>query len=194
MELIFATHNPNKRIEIQALLPDNIVLKSLDEVGINESIPEVENTIKANALAKARYVFKKLRTACFADDTGLEVEALDNAPGVYSARYAGEHKSDADNIQKLLAALENSEHRNARFVTWIAYISGDGTEHLFEGICAGSIGRTPIGYQGFGYDPIFYPKDAQLSFAQMDISQKNKYSHRAKAFKLFCDFITKRTC
>lgn len=194
MELIFATHNPNKRTEVQALLPKNFNLKSLDQVGITEEIPEEERTIKANALAKARYVYNKLGAACFADDTGLEVEALNNAPGVYSARYAGEHKSDADNIEKLLTALKNTENRQARFVTWIAYIDPVGTEFLFEGVCVGSIGRIPEGNQGFGYDPIFYPKDSQLSFAQMDLVQKNKFSHRAKAFKGFCDFITKQAC
>ena len=181
MKLVFATHNPNKLKEIKALLPTEIELLSLDEIGCTEDIPETSETIEGNALQKARYVKEKYGHDCFADDTGLEVEALNGAPGVFSARYAGEEKNDEANIEKLLSELSNEKNRSARFKTVIALL-WNGKKILFDGICDGKIILEKRGNLGFGYDPVFVPSGQTKTFAEMELSQKNEFSHRGKAF------------
>lgn len=188
MTLVFATHNPNKLKEIQALVPDTIQLKSLTEIGCTEDITEDAPTIKGNALLKAQYIKKKYNLDCFADDTGLEVETLNGAPGVYSARYAGEQKNAEDNMAKLLKALANEQNRKARFKTIIALII-DNKEYTFEGICNGTITHEKMGKSGFGYDPIFKPETYEETFAQMPLSLKNEIGHRGKAVQQLVEFL-----
>ncbi|RXG15626.1 XTP/dITP diphosphohydrolase [Leeuwenhoekiella aestuarii] len=190
MTLIFATHNPNKLKEIQALMPDYIQLKSLTDIGCNEDIIEDAPTIEGNALIKARYIKEKYGFDCFADDTGLEVKSLNGAPGVYSARYAGEQKNAEDNTQKLLAELKVKTDRSAQFKTVIALIL-NGKERLFEGICKGSIIKEKTGDGGFGYDPVFKPEGFPLTFAEMPLSEKNKIGHRGKATQKLLDYLKK---
>jgi XTP/dITP diphosphohydrolase len=180
MQLVFASNNQNKIKEIQALLPSTIQIISLKDIGCHEDIPETADTIEGNALIKARYVKEKYGYNCFADDTGLEVEALNGEPGVYSARYAGEQKSAADNMKKLLQALENTTNRKAHFKTVIALIL-DNNEYLLEGIIKGTIGTEEIGNQGFGYDPIFTPRGSQKTFAELSLEEKSQISHRGIA-------------
>ncbi|MFV8282359.1 non-canonical purine NTP diphosphatase [Christiangramia marina] len=182
MKLVFATHNKNKFREIQALVPDHIELLSLQDIGCNEDIEETGDTIDANAIIKAEYVRSRYGYDCFADDTGLEVESLAGAPGVYSARYAGEMKNDSANRRKLLNQLEERDDRTARFKTVIA-LNLKENENLFTGICEGSITREERGENGFGYDPIFQPKGFDKTFAEMNLEEKSEISHRAKAFK-----------
>ena len=189
MKLIFATKNKHKLNEIKAMLRENIQILSLSEIGFIDDIPETEPTIEGNALLKVRYIHKQYGIPCFADDTGLEVEALNNAPGVYSARYAGiegkiEEKAKA-NMNKLLRELEGKTNRNARFRTVIAYIDAKNRETLFEGIITGNIIEEAVGNEGFGYDPIFLPDGYNLTFAQMPLNKKNLISHRSIAFKKF---------
>ena len=191
MTLVFATHNPNKLKEIQALIPDTIQLKGLTDIGCTEDIIEDAPTIKGNALLKARYIKKKYNLDCFADDTGLEVKILNGAPGIYSARYAGEHKNAEDNITKLLKALANEQNRKARFKTVIAIIIDD-KEYTFEGICNGTITQEKIGNSGFGYDPIFKPESHEETFAQMQLSLKNEIGHRGKAVQKLIAFLKER--
>lgn len=194
-ELIFATHNENKAIEIQAILEDLYRVLSLDQAGMAEDVPENEDTLEGNALQKAMYVKENLGVDCFADDTGLEVDALGGEPGVYSARYAdltnermaGEDASGA-NIRKLLARMDGILERKARFRTIIALVM-DGEHHLFEGIVEGSILEQKRGHEGFGYDPVFRPDGFDVSFAEMSLSQKNKISHRAKAVQKLAEFL-----
>lgn len=188
MKLTFATHNPNKLREIQNMLPKSIELLSLSDIACNKEIPETSDTIEGNALQKARFIKENYGHDCFADDTGLEVEALDGEPGVYSARYAGEEKSDSANMGKLLKNLSGKTNRNARFKTVIALIL-DGDEILFEGICEGEITVEKHGKKGFGYDPVFRPKDSDKTFAEMELSEKNKYSHRGKAVRKLVGFL-----
>lgn len=190
MELVFATHNLNKLKELQAIVPAHIKLISLQDIGCHEEIAETAPTIAGNALQKARYIKQQYGKDCFADDTGLEVEALGGAPGVYSARYAGETKNDHDNISKLLRDLEASTNRRAQFRTVIALIQGD-QEHLFTGICQGEIVREPKGTEGFGYDPVFCPEGQDKTFAQMSLSAKSAISHRGKAVQKLVDFLSK---
>ena len=190
MELIFATHNRNKLKEIQSLLPAGFILKDLDESGITGEIPEPFDKLEANALHKARTIFEMTRKPAFADDTGLEVFALDGRPGVYSARYAGEEKSPEANMKKLLEELANKTYRSARFRTVIAYVNGK-EELLFEGIVNGEILNEKRGEKGFGYDPVFQPEGFQKSFAEMELSEKNTVSHRARAFEKFVRFLGK---
>jgi len=197
MELVFATNNKNKINELQHLLPDSIKLLSLDAIGCNEELPETQATIEGNAAQKAFYIYNKYHLNCFADDTGLEVEALNGAPGVFSARYAGEHKSTNDNIDKLLNELSKFTNRNARFKTTISLVLG-GKENQFEGIVSGTILSERRGCNGFGYDPVFAPSIYQkninskfISFAEMDLSEKNKISHRAIAVKKLVDYLRK---
>jgi XTP/dITP diphosphohydrolase len=196
MDIIFATNNPHKLHEIQALLGDSFHLISLGDLNFSEEIPENQETLEGNALEKARFIFSKYHQSCFADDTGLEVAALNGAPGVYSARYAGsvqefgsEQKRSAANIQKLLTALHSAGNRNARFRTVIAYINSEGEEFLFEGIVNGSIIEQLRGEGGFGYDPVFVPDDYQQTFAEMPLTEKNKISHRGRAFRKYRDFL-----
>lgn len=188
MELIIATNNPHKVEEIKAALPQHIKVLSLDEVKIYEEIPEEKDTLRGNALQKARYVYEKYGLNTFADDTGLEVAALDNAPGVYSARYAGAQCNAEDNIVKLLNELRGIENRSSRFRTVIALII-DGEEHLFEGEVRGNILYQRQGEGGFGYDPIFQPEGYEGSFATMPMGAKNRISHRGKAVQALSSFL-----
>lgn len=190
MELVFATHNPNKVKELKALFPSHIKLLSLSDIGCNEDIAETSETIAGNALQKARYVKKHYGKDCFADDTGLEVEALGGAPGVRSARYAGQAKSDKANVQKLLGELQANTNRQARFKTVIALIIAD-KEHLFTGICNGVITEVEKGTEGFGYDPIFLPENQDKTFAQMSLDEKSASSHRGKAVQNLIGFLSK---
>lgn len=189
MELIFATQNPNKAIEINAKLGSTFSITDLKQLNITEDIPETENTLEGNALLKARYVFNKTKRNCFADDTGLEVESLNGEPGVLSARYAGLQKNSTDNMELLLKNLEAKANRKAQFRTVIALII-DGKEHLFEGIAKGEIIKHQQGNEGFGYDPIFVPNGYNTTFAEMSLEEKNTLSHRAKAFEKMKDFLT----
>ncbi len=189
-KLVFATHNANKAKEIAAILPDDYEVLTLDDIDFLDDIPETADTLQGNALIKARTIFEKTGLNCFADDTGLEVYALGNAPGVHSARYAGEQRSDDENISKLLRELDNKSDRKARFRTVIALLL-DGKEFLFEGIVEGEIRREAIGKNGFGYDPIFEPENAGKTFAEMSLDEKNKMSHRARAFKKLTEFLNK---
>lgn len=186
--LVFATNNPNKVKEIIHALGHTWEVGSLASVGCNEELPETGRTLEENALQKARYVYDNYKVNCFADDTGLEVEALGGAPGVYSARYAGEQKSAADNCQKLLHELASGTNRKARFRTVIALIL-DGKAHLFEGLVEGRINTELRGTKGFGYDPLFIPEGQDKTFAEMDLEEKNKISHRARAVDKLVDFL-----
>ncbi|PCJ01399.1 MAG: non-canonical purine NTP pyrophosphatase [Flavobacteriales bacterium] len=189
MKLVFATNNKNKIKEIKALLPDSLNILSLDDIKCNEDIPETSNTIAGNALQKAKYVFDNFGHNCFADDTGLEIESLNGEPGIYSARYAGEHKSAEANMEKVLDKLENIENRNAQFKTVIALII-DGKETLLEGVAKGEITTKKSGLEGFGYDPIFKPEGYNITFSEMSMEEKNKISHRGKAVKKLVTFLS----
>lgn len=188
MELIFATHNQNKVEEITAILPPVIEIKSLRDINFKNEISETSETLQGNALIKARTIFNQFKRNCFADDTGLEVEVLNGDPGVLSARYAGNQNIAIDNIKKLLRKLKNHDNRKAQFRTVIALIY-DRNEYFFEGIIKGKIIREAKGNNGFGYDPIFQPENYILSFAQLDKEEKNKISHRAKAFRKLINFL-----
>lgn len=188
MKIVFATHNAHKVSEVQAVLGSEYQLVTATEAGITEEIPETQPTIEGNALQKARYVYEHTGLNCLADDTGLEVEALNGAPGVYSARYAGEHVSYADNNVLLLKNLAGCENRKARFRTVIALIV-DGKEYLFEGRVEGTIATEPHGEGGFGYDPLFVPEGSQLTFAEMSSEAKNKISHRGRAVAKLVAFL-----
>ena len=192
MELIFATHNQNKVKEISAILPSIIKLKSLRDLNFTDQIPETSKTLKGNALVKARTIFNKFQRDCFADDTGLEVEALNGAPGVYSARFAGKKKRDEDNIYKLINELRNHDNTKAQFRTVIALIYNN-KEFTFEGIIKGKIINEIKGDNGFGYDPIFQPEHHLSSFAELSAEEKNKISHRAIAFRKLIDFLKGKT-
>ena len=188
MELIFATHNQNKVEEISAILPPIIEVKSLNDLNFTDQIPETSNTLRGNALIKVRTIFNKFQKDCFADDTGLEVEILNGAPGVHSARFAGKNKKDEDNIDKLLKVLENHNNTNAQFRTIIALIYKH-EEFIFEGIIKGKIIKEIKGDNGFGYDSIFQPEHHFLTFAQISTREKNKISHRAIALRKLIDFL-----
>ena len=188
MKLVFATANPNKKKEIQALIPSSMEILSLNDINCLEEIPETKATIEGNASQKAFYVYEKYQQNCFADDTGLEIEALNGRPGVLSARYAGESKSAEENMNKVLAELKGISNRKARFKTVISLII-DGKEILFEGIINGTILSEKEGAKGFGYDPIFLPNGFEKSFAEMDLNEKNKISHRALAVNKFVEYL-----
>ena len=188
VKLVFATHNLNKLKELKELVPGSLELLSLDAISCKEDIPETSSTIEGNALQKARYVKEKFGYDCFADDTGLEVAALDGAPGVYSARYAGEGKNNEANIDKLLKELNDKNNRQARFKTVIALIL-NGKEYLFEGICQGEILHKRAGEKGFGYDPVFRPDGYSQTFAQMDLHEKSSISHRGRATQKLIEFL-----
>jgi XTP/dITP diphosphohydrolase len=188
MELVFATNNKHKLGELQAILGKRFKLLSLNEIGCNEEIPEEQETLEGNAAQKAFFVFNKFGYNCFADDTGLEIEALNGEPGVYSARYAGEEKSAEANMDKVLGKLSKIKNRNARFRTVISLVV-NGTETQFEGIVEGEILHDKKGGSGFGYDPIFQPKGFTQSFAEMNLSDKNKISHRGKAVEKLVDYL-----
>ncbi len=188
MTLVFASNNEHKIKEINSLLGDSFRLLSLRDVNITEDIPEEEPLIEGNALAKARYVWKAKGSDVFADDTGLEVEALNGLPGVHSARFAGEDKDSSANIKKVLQMLGTNENRKARFRTVIALILNN-KEYLFEGIVNGTIISENRGTNGFGYDPVFVPEGKHVTFAEMDLAEKNTISHRAQAFKKLKEFL-----
>lgn len=192
MNLVCATNNPHKIREIEKVIDKRYQLVSLQEIGITEDIPEEENTFKKNALAKARYVFQKTGINVFADDSGLEIEALNNRPGVYSARYAGDEKNYKANNRLLLKNMEGVTNRKARFKTVVALIL-DGKEYFFDGIIEGSITEKPRGKWGFGYDPLFVPENHKLTFAEMSISEKNKISHRSRAITKLSLFLNANT-
>ena len=190
-KLIFATHNPNKLAEIKSAVSSFEVV-GLKEIGIHEDISETGITLEENALIKSQYIYQKTGLSCFADDTGLEVEALGGRPGVYSARYAGEHATAENNMQKLLSEMEGQKNRSARFRTVISLIL-DGEEYSFEGQVVGEILYQKTGDDGFGYDPIFKPTGFEQSFAQMTMKQKNEISHRGVAVKKLIHFLSYRS-
>ena len=197
LEVIFATNNPHKLHEIQDILGNEFKLLSLKDINFVGDIPENQPTLEGNALEKARYIFERFNMPCFADDTGLEVQSLHGEPGVFSARYAGtiqdfgsEKNRTEANIQKLLANLKDKENRKAQFRTVIAYLDGQ-NEHIFEGKVEGAIITDKCGEDGFGYDPVFLPDGYTQTFAEMPLSEKNKISHRARAFQKMVEIFKK---
>ena len=188
MKLIFASHNAHKASEIQSILPSWIDIKTLSELNYLEEIPENEATIEGNSQFKARFVHHKFGQNCFADDTGLEIFALNGRPGVHSARYAGEQRDSADNMDKVLMELETISDRSAQFKTVIT-LYWEGMEHQFEGIVRGQIATVKTGSEGFGYDPIFIPEGETRSFAEMTLAEKNQFSHRARAIEKLVAFF-----
>jgi len=190
MKLVLASNNKHKLEEMKAILADDIEILSLADINCHDEIPEEQDTIEGNALQKARYIHDKFGLNCFADDTGLEVECLNGEPGVYSARYAGEHPTFADNIAKLLANMDGKDNRKARFRTAIALII-DGKEHIFEGEVKGQIITEYRGHNGFGYDPVFLPDGYSETFAELPAEIKNKISHRGNAAKKLAEFLNK---
>ncbi|UGS22002.1 non-canonical purine NTP diphosphatase [Flavobacterium cyclinae] len=191
MKLVFASNNKNKIQEIQALVPNSIQILSLEEIGCTEDIPETAETIEGNAILKANYVTEKYGFDCFADDTGLEVDALNGAPGVYSARYAGEQKDANDNMDKLLDELKGKSNRKANFKTVIA-LNLNGKQNLFTGIIDGKIIEEKIGTNGFGYDPIFVADGFDKTFAELTMQEKSTISHRGIAVKELILFLQKQ--
>ncbi|MDR0797039.1 MAG: non-canonical purine NTP diphosphatase [Tannerella sp.] len=190
--LIFATNNPSKLAEVMDMLSDNYILTGLSDINCSEDVAETADTLEGNALIKARYVKDHYGYDCFADDTGLEVEALDGEPGVYSARYAGPAHDSQANIRKLLQALEGETNRKARFRTVIA-LALKGKEYVFEGIIEGNITESPRGNNGFGYDPVFVPDGFTKTFAELSDQEKNAISHRAKAVHQLAWFLSSHT-
>mgnify|MGYP001342089141 CR=1 FL=1 len=190
MKLVFATNNKNKIKEIKHLLNNSLEILSLEDINCFEDIPETSDTIEGNAIQKAQYVYENYGYNCFADDTGLEIEALNGEPGIYSARYAGEEKNPEMNMNKVLDKLKNVSNRNARFKTVIALII-DGKTTCFEGIVEGEITHTKSGSEGFGYDPIFMPKGYNKTYSEMSLDIKNTMSHRAIATKKLIAFLKK---
>ncbi len=188
IRLVFASSNPHKISEVTRIAGRDFVITGLDELGFHRDIPEPYHRLEKNALAKARFVHRHFGSDCFADDTGLEVDALGGAPGAASARYAGEEKDPGTNMEKLLRELSGKADRQARFRTVIALI-WKGREYLFEGLVRGHIAETPAGEQGFGYDPVFIPLGYEVSFAQMDAAEKNSISHRRAAIDKMLNFL-----
>lgn len=188
MKLVFATNNLHKLKEVQEMLSNSIEVLSLKDIGCFEEIEETENTLEGNAKLKADYITQKYGFDCFADDTGLEVEALNGKPGVYSARYSGEHGNAEKNMEKLLIELQNKSSRKAKFRTIIA-LNLRNKQYLFEGICNGKILNEKTGIKGFGYDPIFKPRNASCSFAEMSSEEKNIISHRGIAIQELVQFL-----
>jgi len=188
MQLVFASNNKNKIKEIQLLVPNSIKIISLEDIGCTEDIPETADTIEGNAILKANYVTEKYGLNCFADDSGLEVDVLNGEPGVYSARYAGEPKSDDNNMNKLLLNLKDKTNRKANFKTVIC-LNLNGEQHLFTGIINGKIIEEKIGKNGFGYDPIFIADGFSKTFAELAIEEKSTISHRGIAVKKLIDFL-----
>lgn len=189
-KLVFVTNNAHKLEEISSILGGKMELLSLKDIQCTADIPETADTLEGNAIQKAEYIHRHYGLDCFADDTGLEVEALDGAPGVYSARYAGEGHDSEANMQKLLHNLEGKDNRKAQFRTAICLIMDD-EQHLFEGICRGEIIQEKRGGAGFGYDPIFVPEGYTETFAELGNDIKNTISHRAKAVQMLCEFLNK---
>jgi XTP/dITP diphosphohydrolase len=191
LKLVFATNNKNKLKEVKAMLT-NFEIVSLAEINCFDEIPETAETLEGNAILKADYITKKYGLNCFADDTGLEVEALNNAPGVYSARYAGNENNTEANMQKLLVNLDENTNRKAQFRTVIA-LNIQGNQFTFDGVCKGQILTKKTGNSGFGYDPIFMPNGFNKSFAEMSISEKGNISHRGKSVKKLVTFLNEYT-
>ncbi len=189
-KIVFATNNKHKLEEVNSILNGKVEILSLNDINCFEDIPETADTLEGNALLKARFVKEKYGFDCFADDTGLEIEALNNAPGVYSARYAGEQKSAQDNMRKVLTELQSETNRKACFRTVVALILND-QEYLFEGKVQGDIKTTESGNGGFGYDPIFQPKGYACTFAELNADEKNKISHRGLAVQKLIEFLSK---
>lgn len=190
-KLVFATNNAHKLEEIRAILGDKVEILSLNDIDCHADIPETADTLQGNAALKAQYIYENYGLDCFADDTGLEVEALNGAPGIYSARYAGGEGHDSEaNMKKLLSEMQDKDNRKARFRTVICLIEG-GKEHFFEGIVNGSIIRERRGGAGFGYDPVFIPDGYSETFAEMGNDEKNKISHRARAVQKLCEYLNK---
>jgi XTP/dITP diphosphohydrolase len=189
MEIIFATHNQGKLKEVQAMVPETIKVLSLDDLNMKDEIPETGHTLEDNALIKARTIFQLYKKPVIADDTGLEVEALNGAPGVYSARYAGEPSNADKNMDLLLHNMQTTTNKAAHFKTVIAYINAEGKEQLFEGTVDGEIIAEKRGSNGFGYDPVFMPSGHDITFAEMSMDEKNTMSHRARAWKVFSDYL-----
>ena len=181
-QLVAATNNQHKLSEIRPLIEPDFRLLSLDDIGCEDELPETTNTLEGNSLQKASYIFERYHLPCFADDTGLEVEALKGAPGVYSARYAGDQRNSDDNIELLLSNLKDKQNRRARFRTIITLITTSET-HLFEGIVSGEILETKHGAGGFGYDPVFRPEGFNKTMAEMSMDEKNHISHRGQAIR-----------
>lgn len=190
IKIVFATNNKNKIKEVQKLLPTNIKLIGLKDIGCKDDIPETQHTIKENSIQKVNYINSKYNLDCFADDTGLEISALNGDPGVFSARYAGSERNSKKNIEKVLKNLNNIKNRNARFKTVIA-LSYKGEILTFEGVCEGVISNEIQGDGGFGYDPIFKPYGINKTFAELSFDEKNKISHRAIAIKKLIDYFNK---
>ena len=188
MKILFATNNAHKLAEVQAVLGDSYTLVTPRDCGVTEEIPETQPTLEGNALQKARYLYERTGLDCFADDTGLEVEALSGAPGVHSARYATDGHDFAANNRLLLRNLAGKENRRARFRTVVALILG-GREYLFEGVVEGQIIDRETGHEGFGYDPLFRPDGYDRTFAQMTTEEKNAVSHRARAVRKLATFL-----
>jgi len=188
MDLVFATNNQHKLKELQAILGNEFHLLSLKDIGCDEEIPEEQETLEGNASQKSYFIYNKYGYNCFADDTGLEIEALNGEPGVYSARYAGEEKSAENNMKKVLEKMAKINARKARFRTVISLIL-NGEEQLFEGIVDGTILKEKRGEAGFGYDPVFQPDGFDQSFAQMELSEKNKISHRGRAVQKLVAYL-----
>ena len=186
--IVFATANPNKVREVNEMLQGNYCIKSLKDIGQVEDIPETSPTLEGNALLKARFVKQKFDLDCFSEDTGLEIDALEGAPGVYTARYAGPAKDANANMDKAIAELKGKSNRGAQFRTVLALIM-NGKEYLFEGICRGVIRDEKVGLGGFGYDPIFQPEGYDITFAEMDKTTKNRISHRGKAVRKLIEFL-----
>ncbi len=191
IKLVFATNNEHKLMEIRKIIPENYELVGLKDIGCNTDIPETADTLEGNADLKSSYVYSRFKIDCFADDTGLEVEALNGRPGVYSARYAGEDGNAEHNIDKLLKELDGIENRKAQFRTFISLIINGHTTQ-FEGIVKGSILAQRKGSGGFGYDPVFMPDGYNESFAEMDLDLKNSISHRGRATRKLIEFLAKR--
>ena len=188
MKLVFATNNLHKLKEVQEMLSNTIEVLSLKDIGCFEDVEETETTLEGNARLKAAYITNNYGYNCFADDTGLEVDALNGKPGVFSARYGGEHGNSEKNMQKLLKELHGKANRKAQFRTAVA-LNLENKQYLFEGICDGEILEKKTGTGGFGYDPIFKPTEASASFAEMNSEEKNKISHRGIAIQKLVDFL-----
>ncbi len=188
-QLLFASSNRHKIEEVRQMIPSGYQLLGLHDIAFETEIPEPYDTFEDNARAKAAFLFEHTGLPCFADDSGLEVDALGRRPGVFSARYAGEHRNGEDNVKKVLEELGDIQHRIARFVAVIAYQTNTIDSFLFKGTVEGSINGEPIGINGFGYDPIFIPAGFDQSFAQLPTSLKNNISHRGKAMRMFLDFL-----
>lgn len=190
-KLVFATNNAHKLSEIRAILKDKVEILSLSDINCNVDIPETEDTLEGNSLLKARYVYDHYNLNCFADDTGLEVEALHGAPGVHTARFAGDNKDTNANVDKLLKCLEGEQNRKACFRTVITLIF-DGDVEVFEGCIHGEITKQREGTDGFGYDPVFKPENSDKTFAEMGADEKNKISHRGLAVQKLCNYLQEK--